>query len=197
MALSMGLTPLPSSAALGCGSHQGYTKGEGTTRMLTAAAVILETLGVRMQSQRAHNAWEHSPAVLFPPQCPGDMWQVSEHHQLPSLHPPAPWIWLNCIPLLHCPTPKGQNVLLAAPGFLPGQGEQEALEQQTQCLFQDPIRAMRLKQLSSGCPAALRISLSVCMYCSASFPTSRVDGCLSAQNQKVLNGINNRHRKLG
>lgn len=30
----------------------------------------------------------------------------------------------QCIPLLHCLTPECQNVLLAAPGSLPGQGEQ-------------------------------------------------------------------------
>lgn len=111
-------------AITGPGWCEGCTKGEGTTQMLTAAAVLLETLGVRMQSQHTRSAWEQlSPAGLFLRTCSGSLSTISsDPHPCTLLAPHCcPWIWLNCIPLLRCPTPKCQNVLLPAPCFLPGQ----------------------------------------------------------------------------
>lgn len=63
--------------------------------------------------------------------------------------------------------------------------------------FKDIAGAVRLEQLSPSCPGALKIPPHP-GTCTAqpSIPSTKKGGSLSAQNQKVVNDIHIRHRKL-
>lgn len=109
-------------------------------------------------------------------------------------HHCCPWVWLYCIPLLHCPIPKGQNVLSAAPGFLPGHGVWGGTSATDLVSVSGPHQGQdaEVTQLwlpCRGSPCHVHVLLSL-------ISNTRVGGSLSAQNQKVLNDINIRHRKL-
>lgn len=62
--------------------------------------------------------------------------------------------------------------------------------------FKDTASAVRLQQLSPACPVAPNIPCPGRCTAQPSTPSTRKGGSLSAWNQKVVNDIHIRHRKL-